>query len=98
MVAIDLLISQIGVLIEQETIRHRKEWGCFMSLSNCAEMLYQLKQVEDVPLIWAAKHSNWDASMTILSHMLCGPPVKDTLEYLKNTKHTELRDALRCIL
>jgi hypothetical protein len=66
----------------------------FENLYWCAYLLFCVGDPADVPMMWSAKHINFDTACGFDIQFLLGGGVDQTLEYLRSHGHQEIADAL----
>jgi hypothetical protein len=71
------------MLLEQEIVYHRYNYGFSESIKVCAFMLFMLAEVEDVQLLWKAKTTSFDTMYGLNDQLLVGAGVATTLDYLR---------------
>lgn len=64
----------------------------FESLYHCALLLYLVGDLTDVPLMWEAKHLNFDTSCGFDGQFLVGAGVEETIRSLETSGHKEIAD------
>jgi hypothetical protein len=66
----------------------------FENLYWCAYLLFCVGDPADVPMMWSAKHINFDTACGFDIQFLIGAGLDKTLEYLRGHRHEEIADAL----
>ncbi|MFI0446639.1 hypothetical protein [Actinomadura sp. 6N118] len=83
--------------IFQAEIQHRRDTGgdeFFENLYQCAFLLYLIGDPSDVPMMWQAKHLDFDTSIGFDVQFLLGAGAKSTLNYLIAHGWTDIAHAL----
>ncbi|GHP01109.1 hypothetical protein KSF_111560 [Reticulibacter mediterranei] len=73
----------LRMLLEQEIVYHRYNYGFSESIKVCAFMLFVLAEVEDVQLLWEAKTTSFDTMCGLNDQLLVGAGIAATLDYLR---------------
>jgi hypothetical protein len=73
----------LRMLLEQEIVYHRYNYGFSESIKVCAFMLFALAEVEDVQLLGKAKTTSFDTMCGLNDQLLTGAGVAATLDYLR---------------
>ncbi|MFG2004239.1 hypothetical protein ACGFNU_34275 [Spirillospora sp. NPDC048911] len=83
--------------IFQAEMRQRPDTGgdeFFENLYHCAFLLYLIGDPSDVPMMWQAKHLDFDTSIGFDVQFLLGAGVKATLDYLNAHGRADIAQAL----
>jgi hypothetical protein len=85
----------------QHEIQYRRDESDgdkFENLYWCGLLLYQIGDVNDVYLLWQAKHVNYDTDCGFDIQFLAGAGLETTLEHLKTQPSSESQEALAYLL
>jgi len=67
----------------------------FENLYWCAFLLYLVGDPDDVPMMWQAKHIDFDTACGFDVQFLLGAGARQTLEYLEGRGHSDIARELR---
>lgn len=87
-------------LLEQEIASMHVNWSVCENTRRCVGLLAQLRNVEDVFLIWDAKRSTFDSFLSIDAQALVAAGVEKTLGYLRTyiVAHKDQEEDTRSII
>ena len=77
----------------KNNLRVTEECLEFDSIRLCGFLLFVLAQVEDVPLLWEAKTTNFDTMCGFDIQFLVGAGISTTLAYLRAIQEEWAQDA-----
>ncbi|WP_432943424.1 hypothetical protein ACQPXM_00085 [Kribbella sp. CA-253562] len=83
--------------IFRREMQHRRETGgddYFENLYCCAFLLYLVGDPSDVPMMWQAKHIDFDTGTGFDVQFLLGAGVAPTLAYLTGHGHADIARAI----
>src|SRR5437764_6528341 len=81
----------------REEMEHRRTGGSdehFENLYWCAYLLYEVGDPGDTPMMWEAKHLDFDTAVGFDVQFLVGAGVNRTLEYLRSHGYWHIATAL----
>ncbi len=80
--------------LEMEYRENDEELDYFENLYQCALLLYLIGDLNDVEIMWEAKHINMDTGCGFDIEFLVGAGAKKTIDYLKNKGAHKIADRL----
>jgi hypothetical protein len=80
---IELDLPQMRLWLEEEIKQAPSAWGAPIPLKALAFLLYRNGAVEDAPLIWRAKLSNFDCFAILDIELVAGAGPEETIAYLE---------------
>jgi hypothetical protein len=83
-----LLRSIFSTEMDQRLIQGQDEF--FENLYRCAYLLYLVGDPSDVPMMWEAKHIDFDTAIGFDVQFLLGAGVRPTLDYLRSHGHADI--------
>ena len=88
------LLRQLLLLEMQYRADESKPQDYFENLYWCGLLMYQIGNLDDVLLLWSAKHVNFDTGCGFDIQFLVGAGVDSTIEYLVKSHNPDAHDAL----
>jgi hypothetical protein len=76
--------------LEEEIGEAQASWGTPIALKALAFLLYRNGAVEDAPLIWRAKASNFDCFASLDIELVAGAGPETTIAFLESQDRREL--------
>ncbi|WP_457089141.1 hypothetical protein [Microvirga sp. P5_D2] len=80
----ELNLAQARALLAEEIAEAQGSWGTPVALKALAFLLYKNGALDDVPLIWCAKTSNFDCFSSLDVELLAGAGPEPTIAYLES--------------
>jgi hypothetical protein len=93
-------LAEIRETLRDRSAKERRNQGDGDTelMKLCCVQLFNAGDLADVPLIWQAKESSWDAHHSIDVQLLCGAGLEQTKRYLAAEKSDEAAQALAYLL
>lgn len=80
---VQLDLAQARAFLEQEIGEAQTGWGTPVALKALAFLLYRAGNIEDAPLIWRAKASNFDCFSRLDVELVAGAGPEATIAFLE---------------
>lgn len=91
------LLRQLLLLEMQYRADESNPQDYFENLGWCGLLMYQIGDLDDVMLLWRAKHVTFDTACGFDIQFLVGGGVDATIKFLAMTRDSDAQDALSCI-